>query len=628
MNETYDFCGWATRNDIECSDGRIIGRDAFKDCDGKVVPLVWNHQHDNVKNVLGHALLINKPEGVFTYGKFNDSEEGQDAKVRVINKDITGLSIYANRLKQNGPRVMHGAIREVSLVLAGANPGAYIEDVMAHSEDGVADEAILYSGDEIDLCQNEEVVEHAESSEKTVKEVYDAMSEEKKNVINFLVGSAISGDLEANDKGEVKHADASSDGPTIGDILKTFTKDEETVLKAILATAMKNNETNENEGDNSMKHNVFESDNKSTAAAFSMSDLINEAKRNGGSLADAYLAHADEDDDAGDTPAPYGIGVPEGVSYTMGDVLFPEFQNLNKTPMLINNPDAWVKIVMNGVHHTPFSRVRTTWSDISDMSDELLRAKGYIKGHQKKEEFITVCKRTTDPQTIYKKQKLDRDDIIDITDFDVVAFLKAEMRLKLEEEIARAILVGDGRLASSEDKINETHVRPIWTDDDYFTIKQEVPVASTATEDDVAKAIIRAAVKARKDYKGSGNLTFFTTEDTLTDMLLLEDGFGHRLYKNEGEIASAMRASRVVTTVALEGLTRSITVGSNTKTATLKGLLVNLADYNVGADKGGQVSMFDDFDIDFNQQKYLIETRVSGALIKPYSAIAIETYTA
>lgn len=423
-----------------------------------------------------------------------------------------------------------------------------------------------------------------------------------------------------------------ADNRTIKDIFDTFTEEEKNVTYFIIGKALESQKNNQNaepaEGENDMKHNVFESDTKSTAAAFSMGDLINEAKRNGGSLADAYLAHADGDDDASDTPAPYGIGVPEGVSYTMGDVLFPEYTNLNKTPMLINNPDAWVKIVMNGVHHTPFSRVRTTWSDISDMSDELLRAKGYIKGNQKKEEFITVCKRTTDPQTIYKKQKLDRDDIIDITDFDVVAFLKAEMRLKLEEEIARAILVGDGRLSSSEDKINETHVRPIWTDDDYFTIKQEVPVASTATDDDVAKAIIRAAVKARKDYKGSGNLTFFTTEDTLTDMLLLEDGFGHRLYKNEGEIASAMRASRVVTTVALEGLTRSITVGSNTKTATLKGLLVNLADYNVGADKGGQVSMFDDFDIDFNQQKYLIETRVSGALIKPYSAIAIETYTA
>ena len=417
-----------------------------------------------------------------------------------------------------------------------------------------------------------------------------------------------------------------ADNRTLKEIFDTFTEDEKNVTYFLIGKAIEdakknpntNQPMNEEGEDNTMGHNAFDNEN----TALTMSDLIRYAKNNGGSLGEAYLAHADDD------PAPYGIGVPEGATYTMGDVLFPDYQPLNKTPILVNNPDDWVKVVMNGVHHSPFARVKTSYSDISDFDEETLRAKGYIKGNQKKEEFITVVKRTTDPQTIYKKQKLDRDDIIDITDFDVVNWLKAEMRMKLDEEIARAILVGDGRLSSSEDKIQETHIRPIWKDDDAYTVKYDIGVSSSDTDADIAKQVIAGAVRARKQYKGSGNPILFTSEDMLTEMLLLEDTQGYRLYKSESELASAMRVSKIVTSVALENLTRSITVSGNSKTATLRGLVVNLTDYNVGADKGGAVNTFEDFDIDVNQQKYLIETRCSGALVRPKAAIAIETYEA
>ena len=558
----YDFSGWATRNNLKCSDGRVIMKDAFKANDGQKVPLVWNHQHNDVNEVLGHAMLENKDEGVYAYCKFNDTEAGQTAKLLVKHGDVNALSIYANQLKQNMNNVLHGNIREVSLVLAGANPGAYIDSIIMHGEES-DEEAIIYTGEELELAhadyapkkepeQKKEEPKMAETSkEKTVGEVFDTLTEEQKNVVYALIGQA----LEAN-----------------GD------------------------DTDEEDG--KMKHNVFDTDDMETGNVLShaaMETIISDGKRFG-SLKESFLAHAED----------YGI---DNIDY-----LFPEAQTMNKTPEFIQRDMGWVSTVMNGVHHTPFSRIKSVFADITE--DEA-RARGYMKGKLKKEEVFSLMKRTTTPTTIYKKQKLDRDDMVDITDFDVVAWLKSEMRMMLDEEIARAILIGDGRLSSSDDKINEQNIRPIYNDAELYTIQAKVTVASTATSDDKARAIIKAAVKARKDYKGSGNPTFFTTEDFLTDALLLEDAMGHRMYKTAAEVASAMRVSNIVTVPVMEGQ-KGVDGGD------LIGVIVNLNDYNVGADKGGAVNMFDDFDIDYNQQKYLIETRCSGALTKPKSAIALE----
>ena len=599
----YDFSGYATRNDIQCSDGRIIRKDAFKDQNHKKVPLVYMHDHMSVDNVLGHCLLENREDGVYVYGKFNGTPEGLHAKESVKNGDVQALSIYANRLKQYGNNVVHGAIREVSLVLAGANPGAFIDTVMVHSDDETEEAEILFVDENSSVAfHSEEKVEeedlsHADtetkeeegsmpdtqknssngtSSEKTVQDVIDSMNEEQKNVLYALVGMAAEGDVEDTDA-----------------------TDEE---------------------DTDMKHNVFEGDNgmNSLAHAEDFSEIIRDAKRYG-SLKESAIQHGYEDLTIDDViqhaDGDYGIG---NIDY-----LFPDYRNVTNQPGFVSRKMGWVSGVMNSVGHTPFSRIRTVFADITE--DEA-RAKGYIKGKLKKEEFFSLIRRTTDPQTIYKKQKLDRDDVSDITDFDVVAWLKAEMRIMLDEEIARAILVGDGRLSSDEDKIHDSHVRPIWTDEDFYTIKADVEVASSATEDDIAKAVIRAAIKARKDYMGSGNPVFYTTEDMLTSMLLLTDNDGRDLYTDEAQLARKLRVSRIVTVPVMEGLKRQGTGSLSTKQLTLQGLIVNLADYNVGADRGGAVNMFDDFDIDYNQQKYLIETRCSGALVKPYSAIAVETY--
>lgn len=564
--EKFDFSGWATKANLKCSDGRTIMKDAFKDNDGKSVPLVWNHQHNDPTNVLGHALLQNRDEGVYAYCTFNDSEAGKTGKLLVQHGDVCALSIWANQLKQNLNNVVHGNIREVSLVLAGANPGAFIDSIIMHGEESDED-AIIYTGEDI-------VLSHSNESEDK------KMDETDKNV-------------ETNKE------------ETVADVFNTLSEKQKNVVYAIIGQALEEGEGSDNEeeseGGKEMKHNVFDQTEEKQDDILShdaMNTIISDGKRFG-SLKESFLAHADE----------YGI--------KQIDYLFPEAKSLNNPPEFIKRETGWVSKVMNGVHRTPFSRIKSSFADIT--ADEA-RAKGYIKGNLKKEEVFTLLKRSTTPTTIYKKQKLDRDDIIDITDFDVVAWLKSEMRTMLDEEIARAILIGDGRLSSSDDKINEQNIRPIASDAELYSVRVPVNVAASATTDDKAKAMIRAAVKARKEYKGSGNPTFFTTEDWLTDALLLEDTMGHRLYKNESDVAAAMRVSNIVTVPVMEGVK-----GPNG--GDLIGIIVNLNDYNVGADKGGAINMFDDFDIDYNQQKYLIETRCSGALTKPYSALVLELAT-
>lgn len=564
--EKFDFSGWATKANLKCSDGRTIMKDAFKDNDGKSVPLVWNHQHNDPTNVLGHALLQNRDEGVYAYCTFNDSEAGKTGKLLVQHGDVCALSIWANQLKQNLNNVVHGNIREVSLVLAGANPGAFIDSIIMHGEESDED-AIIYTGEDI-------VLSHSNESEDK------KMDETDKNV-------------ETNKE------------ETVADVFNTLSEKQKNVVYAIIGQALEEGEGSDNEeeseGGKEMKHNVFDQTEEKQDDVLShdaMNTIISDGKRFG-SLKESFLAHADE----------YGI--------KQIDYLFPEAKSLNNPPEFIKRETGWVSKVMNGVHRTPFSRIKSSFADIT--ADEA-RAKGYIKGNLKKEEVFTLLKRSTTPTTIYKKQKLDRDDIIDITDFDVVAWLKSEMRAMLDEEIARAILIGDGRLSSSDDKINEQNIRPIASDAELYSVRVPVHVAASATTDDKAKAMIRAAVKARKEYKGSGNPTFFTTEDWLTDALLLEDTMGHRLYKNESDVAAAMRVSNIVTVPVMEGVK-----GPNG--GDLIGIIVNLNDYNVGADKGGAINMFDDFDIDYNQQKYLIETRCSGALTKPYSALVLELAT-
>ena len=566
----YDFSGWATRNNIRCSDGRTILKDAFKHNDGQTVPLVWNHDHNDPLNVLGHALLENRDEGVYAYCTLNDTDAGRNAKALVEHGDVTALSIYANQLKQQGPNVLHGAIREVSLVLAGANPGAFIDSIIRHGEES-DEEAIIYTGENL-------VLEHSQNAivnDKNLDEVKD----------NFTPPS-------------------SNKEKTVQDVFDTLNEEQKTVVYALIGQALDDsnqNENNEKEGNDNMKHNVFDQDQKEKENVLTHADMetiISEGKRYG-SLKDSFLAHA----------AQYGI---DHIDY-----LFPDAKNVTNQPDFIKRDDSYVQKVLRGVHHTPFSRIKSTHANIT--ADEA-RAKGYIKGHLKKEEVFTLLKRTTTPTTIYKKQKMDRDDIIDITDFDVVAYIKAEMRMMLDEEIARAILVGDGRSTSSDDKIPETNIRPIAKDEDLYTIKAPVAVAKDATEDAIAKAFIRTVIKSRKEYKGSGSPTLFTTEDMLTNCLLLEDNNGRIIYDSVDKLATTLRVKEIVPVEVMEGVTRT----AGAKNLPLMAILVNLDDYYVGADKGGAINMFDDFDIDYNQEKYLIETRISGALVKPYSAIAFE----
>lgn len=570
MGNKYDFSGYATKNDLLCGDGRTIRKNAFKDQDGQKVPLVWGHQHGDVEHVLGHALLENREDGVYAYGFFNDTEQGKAAKKLVMHGDVNALSIYANKLKQIGGDVVHGCIRELSLVLAGANPGAYIDFVLSHSDDGTEEleaswneNIVLYHSDELEVddnmgdTNNEEVIEHAAAPAEEAPKAEAPASSEK----------------------------------TIGDVIATMNDEQKEAMYALIGQALADQQNGNEEGDEDMKHNAFDSEGANTAVLShdAMDTILKDGKRCG-SLKESFLAHAAE----------YGIEDLE--------ILFPDAKTTSATPDFISREMGWVPVVMNGTHHSPFSRVKTQFADITE---DQARAKGYIKGKLKKEEVFSLLKRTTQPTTIYKKQKLDRDDIIDIVDFDVLAWVKQEMRIMLDEEIARAILIGDGRLASDDDKIDENCIRPIVNDADLFVIRWAVK-----SGDDFLKDFIKAAVKSRKNYKGSGNPIMFTTEDILTDLLLMEDSIGHKLYKTEAELATALRVSKIVTVPVMENF-------EDKDSKDVFAVIVNLSDYTVGADKGGSINMFDDFDIDYNQQKYLMETRCSGALVKPFSAIVI-----
>ena len=591
MGFKYDFSGWATKNDLLCSDGRTIRRDAFKDNDGKVVPLVWNHDHTDPSNVLGHALLKNVADGVYAYGSFNSNPKAIEAATLLAHGDIKALSIWANKLQQRGGDVLHGDIKEVSLVLAGANPAAIIDSVMVHGEES-DEEAIIYTGESI--CHSSgELKDETEETEETVEHADDKADEPEK----------------------------SDDDETIADIFETLSEKQKNVVYALIAEAISENKGKENEDnkeeDSVMKHNVFEQQNgdqqENILCHADVKAAFDDAKRYG-SLKDSfvahglnevtYMAHADGD---------YGI---KNIDY-----LFPEARNVNNTIDFIKREDSWVRDFMSRVHRSPFSRIKSVHANITE--DEA-RAKGYIKGNMKKEEVFTLLKRSTTPTTVYKKQKLDRDDVLDITDLDTVALVKGEMRGMLDEEIARAALVGDGRSASDDDKINEVNIRPIWTDADLYSIK--VPIAVAAGDDDNKKAtnFIRAAIKSRKNFRGSGTPVLYTTEDMLSDMLLLTDTTGRDIYDTVEKLCKKLRVSEIITVPVMEGLTRQV----DSKTRTLAGIIVNLQDYNIGADKGGSINMFEDFDIDYNQMKYLIETRCSGALTKPYSAMVLEFETA
>ena len=567
--DNFDFSGWATKANLRCSDGRVIMKDAFKHNDGQTVPLVWNHQHNNPENILGHALLKNMEAGVYAYCKFNDTENGVKAKKLVEHGDVKALSIYANQLQQNGSNVMHGQIREVSLVLAGANPGAFIESILKHGEES-DEEAVIYTGEDISISHSDDkedtkmdVETKKPESEETVQDVFDTLTEKQKKVVFAMIGQAL--------------AHGATD------------------------TEENNNTDEDIKEENEMKQNAFEQqaqNPQNTLSHSEMAEIIADAKRNG-SLKDAFLAH--------------GI--------TEINELFPTEHVVNKVPHIMGKDTGWVKKVMNGVHHVPFSRIKALFADISE---EEARAKGYIKGKQKKEEVFALLKRTTSPQTVYKLQKLDRDDVIDITTIDVVAFMKHEMRLKLEEELARAYLIGDGRELDSDDKIKPDHIRPIWGDNELYTINNVISVPADATMAVVAEKFMDEAVMARENYEGSGSVTYFMAENLLTACLLLKDKNGRRIYKDVNEVATAIMAKEIVTVPVMKGKTRNV----DGAVRNLLGIGVNLDDYHVGADKGGEVNMFDDFDLNFNKYEYLIETRCSGSLMKPKSAMVIESVVA
>lgn len=639
MAKKFDISGWATKADMLCSDGVIIKKDAFKDCDGVTVPLVWNHQHNSPNEVLGHALLENRDDGVYAYCTFNDTESGQTAKLLVQSGDVNRFSIYANKIKRRGSDVIHGVIRELSLVLAGANPGAVIDTIMMHGEDSY-EEGYISSGEYIEnvesLFHSEDTAtkgdkEMADNTKKqdnqsegeTIKDVFDTLSDKQKQAVYAMIGQILEDngiDSDDNDDENVKHSEDAQEPEeggkagkekTIGDVFNSMTDEQKNVVYAMIGQALEDagvdddeeDEEDEDEGgNNNMKHNVFdnsdymagEADDREILSQSEFNDIMNEARRNG-SLKDTFIQH--------------GI--------TNIDYLFPDAQTVDNEPGFIKRNDDWVAKVMNKVHHTPFSRIKSVFANIT--ADEA-RAKGYVKGKKKVDEVFPLLKRVTTPVTVYKKQTLDRDDVIDIVDMDVVAWLKKEMRMMLDEELARAILVGDGRNQSSQDKINEQNIRPIWTDDDVYTVKAAVPITKETTGPEKAKAFIKAAIRSRKEYKGSGNPDMYIDEDVLTECLLLEDTNGRVIYDTVEKLATALRVQELIPVPVMENMKRE--KGANTHI--LGGIYVNLNDYNVGADKGGAVNMFDDFDIDYNQQKYLIETRCSGAMVTPYGAVAIE----
>ena len=616
MPQKFDFSGWATRNDIKCSDGRIIRKDAFKDQDGMIVPLVWNHMHNDPDNVLGHALLKNRPEGIYAYGKFNDTESGQNAKLLVSHGDIVSLSIYANHLKQNGPDVIHGAIREVSLVLAGANPGAMIDNIITHGDKDDESAVIAFIGKdfsdsfehtyEFDEDPNEkEVLE--ETSEKPNEEVVEIEHSDEKEPEE---------EPEEIEETEEKGAKEMAKEKTVQDVIDTMTEEQKTVMYALIGQALedaKKGANNEDE-DEDMKHNLFDSETDKNYLTHSDMDEIMKSARRSGSLKDAYEGYLQEnflmhDDD----PDPYA-----DVDYGMEHInyLFPDAQLVGDAPQVVKRADSWVVKFLNAARHTPFSRVKSVYADITE---DDARAKGYIKGTEKKNEVFPLFKRVTTPTTVYKKQQLDRDDVLDLS-FDIVPWLKAEMRGMLNEEIARAGLLGDGRDPSSDDKISESNIRPIYKDttNDVYAIK--VAVTPGEDDDESAKAFTKAVIKGFKDYRGTGKPTMFCTSELMTNLLLLEDNMGHRLYGTEAELATALRVAEVVEVPPMDNVSRQ----ADGFTYKLAAIIVNPKDYTYGADKGGEVNLFDDFDIDFNQQKYLIETRCSGALTTPKSALVVE----
>ena len=635
MAKKFDISGWATKADMLCSDGVIIKKDAFKDCDGVTVPLVWNHQHNSPNEVLGHALLENRDDGVYAYCTFNDTKSGQTAKLLVQSGDVNRFSIYANKIKRRGSDVIHGVIRELSLVLAGANPGAVIDTVMMHGEDSY-EEGYISSGEYIENVGNlfhsddtatkgdKEMADNTkkqgnQSEGETIKDVFDTLSDKQKQAVYAMIGQILEDngiDPDDDDDKNVKHSEddpeeggKSGKEKTIGDVFNSMTDEQKNVVYAMIGQALEDagitdDEDEEDEGGNNnmMKHNVFDNsdymagdvDDREVLSQSEFKEIMDEARRNG-SLKDTFIQH--------------GI--------TNVDYLFPDAQTVDNEPGFIKRNDDWVAKVMNKVHHTPFSRIKSVFANIT--ADEA-RAKGYVKGKKKVDEVFPLLKRVTTPVTVYKKQTLDRDDVIDIVDMDVVAWLKKEMRTMLDEELARAILVGDGRNQSSSDKINEQNIRPIWTDDDVYTVKAAVPITKETTGPEKAKAFIKAAIRSRKEYKGSGNPDMFIDEDILTECLLLEDTNGRVIYDTIEKLATALRVQELIPVPVMENMKRE--KGANTHI--LGGIYVNLNDYNVGADKGGAVNMFDDFDIDYNQQKYLIETRCSGAMVTPYGAVAIE----
>ena len=651
MNE-YDFSGWATRNNIECSDGRTIMKDAFKENDGQKVPLVWNHQHDDPNEVLGHALLENRDDGVYAYCKFNDTESGRTAKALVLNGDVDKLSIYANKLKSHMNNVIHGCIREVSLVLAGANPGAFIDSVITHSdESGDEEEGVIYTDELIDIASNEAEPEKGSSEEDTnggdekVSENNEEVKNEETSEKEAESETKSEGETEdvnneTNTDREIEH----SDDETIGDVLDTLTEDQQDLvytvvgevkqngkmgdnkafkdmfnnltdkqkdaIYALIGAASEKTDENKKEGEDSkMKHNVFDKDTKDNALMHSefAKAAIADAKKYG-SMKESFIAHAEAE----------GLEWGNDNDYS---VLFPDAHNLDREPKLIEKDNSWVAKVMADVKHSPFSRVKNT---LGRMNEETARAKGYIKGSKKVNIAMALLNRVTTPTTVYIKNDIDRDDVIDITDFDIVAWQKREMRKLLDKELALAMLLGDGRDVSDPYKINEQNIRPIISDDDIYTIKYTVTEGvdynnsdnSHSENDSVTKGLIRAAIKARKNYKGSGRPTFYTTEDTLTDMLLIEDQNGRIIYDSVEKLATTLRVKEIVTIPEMENYTG------------IYGIIVNLNDYTAGADKGGSVNMFDDFDIDYNQMKYLMETRMSGALTVPYSAIVLKKASA
>lgn len=590
VNFDYDCSGWATKANVRCYDGLVIAQDAFKECSGKVVPMVYNHDHANVDNVIGHCLLENRPGGVYCYAKFNDTDTGKTARQCVESGDLSAFSIFANGLKKVGSTVKHGFIREVSLVLAGCNPGALIDEVVKHSadEDYEGGEAFIYNEDGLSLTHG---------------------MDPEGNPLEDLTHSADSGDAVTDDEAtqeEAKMADEKNEGKTLKQVYNSMTDEQKECCHALVGLALeeqKGGDNDDGEEDDTVKQNVFDKDTNATVLKHSIEEINNVVKtaKSHGTMKAAF-------EDAGMDS--------DELAHSIDNIdwLFPEDHLLDTTPRIIDKPDDWVSVVMGAVHHIPFSRFKSMFADLTE---EDARAKGYIKGNFKKEEVFGLLRRSTSPTTVYKKQKLDRDDVIEITSFDVVAWLKQEMRLKLNRELALAYLLGDGRLAASEDKIDENCIRPVFNDSDLFTIKVQCKTTGLTTVEDKYKALIKQILRSRKEYRGSGTPTLFTTEDALTEMLLLEDGIGHPLYADEAALARKLRVKNIVTIPEMEGR-------KGAKGGDLVCLIVNLADYTVGADKGGAVSMFDDFDIDFNAQKYLIETRCSGALTTPFSAMAVE----